>query len=54
MTCKHILWITFLNEPKLILLHTVKWFQEFLSNMNNSIYSKSFICTQLNGYTYDL
>ena len=29
MTCKHILLITFLNEFWLILLHTVKWFQVF-------------------------
>ena len=37
--CKHILQITFLNEPELIFfLHVVKWFHLFLSNMNNSIY----------------
>ena len=29
-------------------LHTVKWFHFLLSNMNNSIYYKSFVCTQLN------
>ena len=28
----------FLTEPKLILLYTVKWFQVFLLNTNNSIY----------------
>ena len=39
MICKHILLITFLNEPKLISLHTVKWFQAFLSIMNNSIHN---------------
>ena len=27
----------FLNEPKLILLYNVKWFQVFLSNTNISI-----------------
>ena len=34
MIFKHILWITFLTEPALF-LHTVKWFQVFLSNTNN-------------------
>ena len=29
--CKHILLITFLNEPRLILLHTVKWFHVSLA-----------------------
>ena len=24
-------------------MHTVKWFQVFLSNTNNSIYNKSFV-----------
>ena len=39
MIGKHIRLVTFLKEPKLIFfLHTVKWFQVFLSNMNNSIY----------------
>ena len=38
MICEHILYITYLNETELIFLHTVKWFQAFLSNMNNSIY----------------
>ena len=33
-----------LNEPGLILLYIVKWFQVFLSNMNISIYYKSFVC----------
>ena len=27
----------FLNEPELICLHTVKWFQVLLFNANNSI-----------------
>ena len=30
MICKHILLITFLNEPNFILLQTVKWFQVLL------------------------
>ena len=37
MICKHFV-DTFLNEPELIFLHTVKWFQLLLSNMNNSDY----------------
>ena len=28
----------FLDEPELIYLHTVKWFQIFLSNTNNSVW----------------
>ena len=43
---------TFLNESELILLYIVQWFQVFLSNMNISIYCKSFICAQLNGFKY--
>ena len=38
MILKHVLLIKFLNEPELIFLHTVKWFQVLLSNMNNSIF----------------
>ena len=45
MICKHILLIIFFNKPKLIFLHTHKLFQVLLSNMNNSIYYKSFVCT---------
>ena len=37
MICKHISLITFLNKPKLILLHTVKWFQAYLCITNNLI-----------------
>ena len=44
MICKHIL-ISFLNEPKLILLHTVKWFQVLLYIANNSIKHRSFVYT---------
>ena len=39
MICKHILLIKSLNEPKLILLLTVKFFPGFLSNTNNTIYN---------------
>ena len=46
MICEHILLIIFLNEPKLIILHTVKWFQ-----VNNSIKYQSFVYTQLNDQT---
>ena len=37
MVYKTFLSITFLNEPELIYLHTVKSFQVLLSNTNNSI-----------------
>ena len=30
MICKHIFLLTFLNEPKFILLYPVKWFQVLL------------------------
>ena len=43
---------TFFNEPELILLYTVKWFQVFLLSMNISIYYLSFVCTQLSGFKY--
>ena len=51
ITCKHILLITFVNEPKLILLHTVKWFQVLLCMSNNSIKHQSFVYRQLNVQT---
>ena len=52
MICKHILLITFLNEPELIVfLHMVKWFQVLLCNTNNSIKHQSFVYTQLNDQT---
>ena len=51
MICKHILLITFLNVPKLIILHTVKWFQVLLYMTNNSIKYQSFVYTQLNDKT---
>ena len=46
MIRKHILVITFLNEPKRILSHTVKWFQVLLCITNNLIKHQSFVCTQ--------
>ena len=46
MMSKHILLMAFLKEPKIILLYTIKFFLLFQSNTNNSIYYKSFICTQ--------
>ena len=52
MISKHILLITFLNEPELILLHTVKWFQVLLFNTNNYIKCQSFVYTQLNDQTF--
>ena len=48
---KHILLTTFLNESKLILLCTVKWFQVLQCITNNSIKHQSFIYTQLNDQT---
>ena len=48
MICKQILLITFLNEPKLILLHKVKWFQVLLYITHNSTKHQLFIYTQLN------
>ena len=48
MICKHILLIGFFNEPKLILLRTVKWFQVLLCITNHSIKPQLFLYTQLN------
>ena len=53
--------ILFSNELELIYLHTikyyycfytVKWFQVFSSNVNNSIESKSFLCRERNDFKY--
>ena len=38
----------FLNEPKLILLHTIKRFQVFQCITNNSIRYQLFVYTHLN------
>ena len=51
MICKYILLIAFLNELKLNLLLSVKWFQVLLYITNNSIKHQSFVCTQLNYQT---
>ena len=51
MISKHILMMTFLNELKLVLLHTAKWFQVFLCIPNNSIKHQTFVYTQLNDQT---
>ena len=37
---------------ELICLLTVKWFQVFLSNTDNSIQYQSFVCTQLSSFKY--
>ena len=36
MICKQIVLVIFLNEPELICLPTIKWFQFLLYNTNNS------------------
>ena len=51
MISLHILLITFLNEPNLILSHTVKWFQKLLYVTNNTIKHQSYVFTQLNDPT---
>ena len=51
MICKHILIITFLNDPNLILLHTVKGFQVLLCIIYNSIKHQSLLYTHLNDQT---
>ena len=51
MVCKHFLLIMFLNEAKLILLHSVKLFQVLLCIINNSIKHQSFVHTHLNDQT---
>ena len=51
MIFKLISLISFLDEPNLILLHTVKWFQVLLCITNNSIKHQSFVYAQLNDQT---
>ena len=36
----------------MIRFNTVKWFYVFISNTKNSIFYKSFVCTELNGFNY--
>ena len=40
------------NKPEIICVPRVKCFQDFLSDANNSISYKSFVCTQLTGFKY--
>ena len=47
MIHKYSLSVTFSNEPKLICLHTVKWFQVFLYNANNFIQYHLFARSQM-------
>ena len=42
--------VKFLNMPKIICLHRVKWFKALLSNTKNSIYNQSSVCTQLDSF----
>ena len=51
MICKHILLITLLIEPKVIILHTVKRFHVLLCMTKDSIKHQSFKYTQLNDQT---
>ena len=47
----NLLLITFLNEPKFIILLTIKWFQVLLCITNNLIKHQSFVYTHLNDKT---
>ena len=51
MIFKQISLITFLNESKPFLLHTVKWFQVLLCITNISIKLQSLVCIQLSDKT---
>ena len=51
MTCRYILLIRFLNEPKHILLHTIKWFIVLLCIIKKSIKHFSFVYTEMNDQT---
>ena len=42
--------ITFLNKPELIFSHSLIFLS--ISDMNDYSYCKSFVCTQLNGFTH--
>ena len=46
MICKRMFKVTFTNEPELIFLHTVKWFQVLISDINSSMN------TLLNAFKY--
>ena len=49
--CRHILLITFFNEPELIFLHIIKCFQVLLCLTNDSIKHQCFVYTHLNDQT---
>ena len=51
MICKHILLIMFLDDSWLILLNTIKWFQELLCIIKNSIKHQLLVYTKLNYQT---
>ena len=51
MICILVLLIILLNESKLILLHSVKWFKILLCITGNSIKYQSFVYRQLNHQT---
>ena len=44
--------VIFSNNPNVIYLPTVKWFQVLLFKINNAIQHYSFVYTELNGYKY--
>ena len=44
LLANNLLVLLFLNELEFICLHTVKWLQVLLSNINNSIQYSSFVC----------
>ena len=48
MICEKKLLIMFFDEPKLILFHTVQWFQILLCITNSSIKRQWFVYTHLN------
>ena len=52
MICEHILLQAFFNKPKLILLHTVKWFQVLLCITQNLTKHQPFVYKQLNVKTF--
>ena len=48
MICKNLLLMIFVNESKVILFHTVKFFQVLLYITNNSSKPQSFVSSQFN------
>ena len=49
---RYILNVSFLTQSNCFFLHTVKWFQVFLSNTNNYVNYESFVGTKLNEFDY--